>query len=356
MKSSLFTCTAVIAGVVSAAQPYSTWMADSMIAHGVSKTRYYTEATFYQGIQMALNATQNNTYESFLQKQIDAVVSSNGAIVGWDSSANNLDDMLVGRTLLHLYTTTGSSKYKTAATFLRQKLNTHARTASGGFWHKDPAYPNQMWLDGLFMAEPFYAQYTSMFDYANKTAWDDILLQFNLIEQHCRNATTGLLVHGYDESKKAVWANPVTGASPHVWDRAVGWYFMALIEVLDYFPSEHAGRAKLLTYFTTLAAALKATQQSAGGWWLIMEQPYPGMAGNYIESSGTAMFTYGFVKGIRKGYLAAGDYEAPARLAYELMTEKFVARNGTEGTLNWEGTIESASLSGDASYQVRRPK
>lgn len=342
-----------LAGIASAAQPYATWLTDGFIARSiVSKTRYYTESTFYIGVEKLYNATGNSTYKSYIQSQIDGVVDSSGAISGWDSSVSNLDDILIGKPLIFLYQQTKQEKYKTAINFLRGRLNQHARTKSGGFWHKNPAYPNQMWLDGIFMADTFYAQYTALFDSNNQTAWDDILLQFDLIEAHTRDNSSGLLFHGYDESFARSWANPVTGASPHVWDRAVGWYFVALLEVLDFFPKTHAGYSKIMGYYTSLAAALKKAQDTSGGWWLVMDQPYPGQPGNYIESSATAMFTYGWLKGIRLGYIKASDYEAPANKAYTLMTERFVARNGTGGTLNWEGTVVIGSLSGNASYEV----
>lgn len=331
---------------------YSTWMVDSMIAIGITPTRYYTQATFYRGVELVYNKTQDTRYSSFLTSQLDAVLTSNGSFVDWDYTSHQLDNIRVGETLLFLYGATGDVKYKNAADFLRHQINQQKRTVSGGFWHKDPNYPNQMWLDGLFMAEPFYAQYTSMFEPDNATAWDDIVHQFDLIEFHCPNQQTGLRYHGYDESFAAVWANNVTGASPHVWDRAVGWYFMALVDVLDWLPESHPGHSRLLKYFTKLAMGLKRNWDSQGGWWLVMDAPYPGMAGNYIESSGTAMFIYGFLKGIREGYLDKNSYDEIAKRAYDAMVEKFVGRNKTTAMLTWEGTVNVGSLSGNASYEV----
>jgi rhamnogalacturonyl hydrolase YesR len=186
------------------------------------------------------------------------------------------------------------------------------------------------------------------------TAWDDIVLQYDNIEAHCRNATSGLLVHGYDESKKAVWANPVTGAAPLVWDRAVGWYFLSLWETLQVFPESHEGHSRLLGYFTTLAAALKTAQDEAGGWWLIMSAPYPGAKGNYIESSATAMFTLGWFRGIRSGLLEASEYLDAAKKGYDLLVNDFVVEN-SDGTLDWEGTVSVGSLGSNGTYEVRNP-
>jgi rhamnogalacturonyl hydrolase YesR len=209
-----------------------------------------------------------------------------------------------------------------------------------------------MWLDRIYMAQPFYAQWTQLFDHNNATAWDDIILQFDLIEEHCRNKTTNLLVHGYDESKIAVWADPITSPAPHVWNKAVGWYFMALIDVLDYLPKSHPGFEKLLSYMKNLAVGVKAAQDDSGGWWLVMDAPYPGMKGNYIESSATVMFTTSFVKAIRLGYIDSATYLEIAQKAYGLMTTKFVAQNGTNLTLNWKGTVSVGSLGSNGTYEV----
>lgn len=132
----------------------------------------------------------------------------------------------------------------------------------------------------------------------------------------------------------------------------MGWYLVALADVLDYYPTSLPGHVKLLEYFKNLAAAVLEVQDESGGWWLVIDPPYPGMKGNYIESSGTAMFTYSWLKGIRKGYLERETYFDSAEKAYNLMVDRFVAHNGTNGTLNWEGTVVVGSLSEDGSYEV----
>ena len=133
-----------------------------------------------------------------------------------------------------------------------------------------------MWLDGIYMASPFYAQWTAFYDSKNTTAWNDIVNQFDLIDKYTSvPGGSGLLFHGYDESKKASWADPVTGACPHVWDRALGWYFMALVDILEYFPKSHVGYARLLAYLKKVAkGVLDAQDSGTGGWWLIMTPGY----------------------------------------------------------------------------------
>ncbi|KAI0846080.1 glycoside hydrolase family 105 protein [Daldinia vernicosa] len=335
-----------------ASTSYLAWTADSFIQHGVEPTQGYGEATLYSGYEAAYALTQNETYAEWYRGQIDgAVVLENGTIKDCRSDFYSLDNYRIGNNILWWYERTGLAKYKSAADVIRAQLDRHPRTATGGFWHRQPNYPNQMWLDGIFMADSFYAKWTRLFDAENETAWDDIARQYDNIDAHTRNHTSNLLVHGYDESKQAVWADPITGAAPLVWCRAVGWYFMSLLEVIPLFPPRHPGRERLTRYFTTLAAGLKEAQdENSGNWWLIMSEPYPGAPGNYIESSASAMFTFGWLKGIRLGLLDESEYLEPALKAYRGLIEKFV-KVDDEGALNWEGTVEVGSLGSNGTYE-----
>ncbi|UPX20087.1 Unsaturated rhamnogalacturonyl hydrolase [Ascochyta rabiei] len=350
MKHSwLFVSAATAAAVANPS--YLTIAADSSIRHGVRQTFGYTQATLYEGFEAAIQLTKNQTLVDWYQGQIDnVVVRSDGTIANWNYTHYSLDDYRIGNNFLWWYERTGEEKYKTAAKTIREQLNRHPQNKEGGFWHRSPIYKDQMWLDGIFMADTFYAAWTSKFDAGNTTAWNHIVRQFDNIEKYTRNKTTGLLVHGYDESKSRVWADPITGAAPNVWSRAVGWYLMALLEVIPLVPASHPGRAKLSTYLTTLAAALKKTQDPDGGWWLIMNEPYPGRKGNYVESSGSAMFTFGLLRGIRDGYLKEADYLAPAKKGYELLTKKFVKKKA-DGTVDWLGTVEVGSLNSNGTYE-----
>ncbi|KAI1115105.1 cell wall glycosyl hydrolase YteR [Nemania sp. NC0429] len=339
----------VLTGVATAT-PLAT-MADSFMKRGVPSTISYSQMTLYKGFELAYNLTGDQKYASWYRGQIDALVQSDGTIKGWDSKKYSLDNYRMGNNLLYWYERTGEAKYKKAASVIRQQINRHPRTATGGFWHRNPEYPNQMWLDGIFMADSFYAKWTKSFDNGNATAWDDIARQYDNIQAHTKDGGTGLLLHGYDESKKAVWADPVTGASPLVWNRAVGWYFMSLAEVIPLWPQTHPARKRLVGYFTALAAALKKAQDNkSGGWWLILSQQYVGDGDNYIESSGSAMFVYGFLRGIKLGLLDKGGYLAAAQKGYDLLVDRFVVEK-SDGTVDWEGTVEVGSLSSDASYE-----
>lgn len=351
MKGSLFFATTVASAA--AADTILERMADSYIRRGAPRTSFhYGEATLYTGIEAAIAYSKNDTITAWYQNQIDGVVLNNGDILDWNLTYYSLDDYRLGMNMLWWYEQTGKEKYKKAATTIRRQLDRHPRNLAGGFWHRQPNYPFQMWLDGIFMADTFYAKWTSLFDRRNTSAWDDILLQFDTIESRTREKDTNLLVHGYDESKKAVWAHPVTGAAPLVWSRAVGWYFMSLIEVLEIVPTCHPGYKRLVKYFTTLAQGVKASQDADGGWWLIMTEPYPGEKRNYLESSASAMFTFGLLRGIRLGFLSEKEYLPAAEVGYKTLVDRWVTENPNNGTLNWEGTVQVGSLSSNASYEV----
>jgi rhamnogalacturonyl hydrolase YesR len=332
-------------------KPYSQWMASSFLSKGQKLNNHYVQAIIHEGIQKAATTQNDPTLLSYASNAISSLVTPNGTLIGWNSTYYTLDDIRMGNNILYFWNAGDRTekKYEIAAKALRAQLDRWPRTPEGGFWHRAPIYKNQMWLDGIYMADTFYATYTSYFEPNNITAWNDITLQFDLIEQHCRNHTSNLLQHGYSEDKAAVWADPITGASPHVWDRAVGWYFVALVEVLEVFPQSHPGYAKLKSYLTTLADGVNKAQDASGGWWLIMDEPYPGMRGNYIESSATAMFAYGYLKGVRLGLLDPG-YQSTALRAWDLMVGEFV-KEENNGTLSWTGTVEVGSLSGNASYE-----
>lgn len=349
MKTTLFLACA--SGAISAptAKSYAQWMTESIIARGLEPDFHYDQATLYTSFEKFYEFTGDGSLKEFYASQVEAVVADNGTIPGFDHSHYSLDNYRFGNNALWWYEQTGEEKYKIAADSIKATLNKHPRTPTGGFWHRDVVYPNQMWLDGIYMADTFYARYVSLFQPDNQTAWDDIALQFDNIDAATRQEN-GLLVHGYDESKQAIWADPETGAAPLVWGRAVGWYFMALLEVMELFPQDHAAQERLLGYYTELAEGLKNSQDELGAWWNVMEEEYEDVEGNYLESSASVMFTYGWLKGLNEGLLGEDHLEA-AKNAYEAMIDLFVTEND-DGTINWEGTVEVGSLGSNATFEV----
>uniref|UniRef100_A0A8H7NGU3 Uncharacterized protein n=1 Tax=Bionectria ochroleuca TaxID=29856 RepID=A0A8H7NGU3_BIOOC len=336
--------------------PYLTWMADTFIQDGVTPNYGYQVATLYLGFEKAYEISKDEKYLDWYKGQIDDhVVLENGTIKNWNYTRYVLDEYRIANNYLYLYDKTSLEKYKSAANIVRNMINSTPRSPSGGFWHQI-FFRNQMWLDGLFMAQPFYAKWTHRYDADNQTAWNDILLQYDLIETHARNKTSGLIPHGWADGQ-ATWADPVTGVSPHVWVRALGWYFMSLVEVLQVFPTSHPGYEKLMGYFVSLAEALKKTRDvDSGTWWQVMEDPYPTYEENFIEASGSAMFTYGWFKGIALGYLPKEAYLETAKDAYTSIVKNFISE-AEDNRLVLHGTVDECNLIGkvDLAYYFSRP-
>jgi unsaturated rhamnogalacturonyl hydrolase len=253
----------------------------------------------------------------------------------------NLDQINHGRVLFPLYQATGDERYRRAILLLRQQLAVQPRTDSGGFWHK-MIYPYQIWLDGVYMAGPFYAEYARTFD--EPAAFDDVAHEIVLTEQHTRDPKTGLLYHAWDERRQQRWANPETGCSPHFWGRAIGWYAMAIVDVLDYFPQDHPRGPQLIAIFARLAEAVAKVQDQASGlWYQILDQPE--RAGNYLEASASCMFTYAIAKAVRKAYLPT-DWMAVARRGYEGILRDLITVDA-RGLVTLERVCSVAGLGGD---------
>jgi unsaturated rhamnogalacturonyl hydrolase len=298
----------------------------------------YDKNILLAGFAAIWQNTADPAYYRYIQRSMDRVVSADGSIPSYKPEDESLDEVALGRELLLLYGRTKNMKYYKAATSIRHQLDVQPRTPSGGFWHKK-RYPNQMWLDGLYMAEPFYAQYAMMFQQPKD--FDDIAHQFVLIEQHTRDPKTGLLYHGWDETKQMGWANKQTGVAPNVWARAVGWYAMALIDTLPFFPAEHPGRAQLLAILQRLAPAIANAQDTRSGvWWEVMDAP--GKAGNYFESSASCMLVYALEKGVRLGYLDP-KFQHNAQRGYDGILKRFV-KEDADGTLTLTDTVYGAGL------------
>mgnify|MGYP005989414037 CR=1 FL=1 len=258
---------------------------------------------------------------------------------------------------------TQASELKTAVEALRKSIDLNRRNLFGGLWYY--VYPDLSYLDGMFSLLPFTTFYSLNQAHGssdvNITALIDMQTQMRLLRQHTRNSTTGLLVHGYDASKKAVWANPKTGASPFVWGRSLGWFTMALVDTIELIRltpkplsiSAASLSIELQVFFRELAPAVASSVDSTtGGWWQIVDQP--GREKNYIESSASAMFAYSLLKGARLGLLDHADVSNAKRIgvrAHKYLTDTFIVQN-QNGTLGWNGTVAVCSLNSTASYDV----
>lgn len=309
----------------------------------------YDQGVILEGIEAIWKRTKSDAYFKYMQKSMDFFVSTEGGISRYKQTDYNIDNVKNGRTLLSLYKTTGQKKYFKAATLLWDQLQKQPRTQEGGFWHKK-IYPHQMWLDGLYMGEPFYAEYAALIK--DGKAYDDIANQFIYMEKNARDTKTGLLYHGWDESKQERWANKTTGVSPNFWARAMGWYGMALVDVLEYFPEHHPKREALLNILDRLSIAIGKYQDTNSGlWYDILDQPE--RAGNYKEASASCMFVYTISKGVRKGYLDR-KYFKIAKHGFQGIQKEFIEDGAKPGQINLKGTVSVSGLGGkpyrDGSY------
>lgn len=328
---------------VLAEQAWSRRMADSALARYTpdSATWHYEHGLLFKAIEQVWRATGDRKYWQFIQATIDQFVDEAGGIRTYRADEYNLDQINPGKLLFPIWRETGDPRYSIALGTLRQQLANQPRTRSGGFWHKQ-IYPYQMWLDGIYMAAPFYAEYASLFD--DPAAFDDIAHQISLLEEHARDPQTGLLYHAWDESKHQRWANPVTGCSPHFWGRAMGWYAMAIVDVLDHSPTEHISRPRLIAIFARLIEAVLNVQDRATGlWYQVLDQGE--RAGNYLEASASCMFVYAIAKAVRKGYLPI-EVLASAQRGYHGIVTRFLTIDD-RGSVNLEGTCSVAGLGGD---------
>jgi unsaturated rhamnogalacturonyl hydrolase len=308
----------------------------------------YEQGVLLTGMEAVWLNTGDGRYFDYIRRVTDRYVADDGTIRTYKLADYNIDNVQPGRILLLLYKVTGQEKYRKAAATLREQLRNHPRTSEGGFWHKK-IYPSQMWLDGLYMGEPFYAEYARTFN--EPEAFDDIAKQFVLMERHSRDAKTGLLYHGWDESRQQRWADKATGRSPHFWGRAMGWYAMALVDTLERFPAEHPRRAELLGILGRLAAAVEKYQEPQTGlWYQVLDGG--GMKGNYREASASAMFVYSLAKAVRLGYLPE-SYLKVAERGWVGIGRQFV-EEAAGGGVNFKGTVSVAGLGGnpyrDGSY------
>ncbi|MEO7975906.1 glycoside hydrolase family 88 protein [Flavobacterium sp.] len=283
--------------------------------------------------------TNDAKYLNYIKQYADEFIDDSGNIAKYEVKEYNIDYINPGKVLFNLYEITKEEKYRKALLQLRNQLENQPRTASGGFWHKQ-IYPNQMWIDGLYMAEPFYTQYTVT--YENGKSLNDIARQFELAHDNMIDKTTGLIYQCWDESKEIGWSNKETGTSPTIWGRGNGWYMMALIEVLDYFPKSHPKYKVLVKYLNEISKNIIRHADVSGLWYQVADKP--ALKGNYLEPSASAMIIYAFAKGASKGYLSS-KYKKSAQKSFISFTKQFVRLN-EKGEVNILNVSPSVGLGG----------
>ncbi len=310
---------------------------------------HYEHGLVVKAILQAGQVYRNPVFLTFARDWVDTFVLADGTIRTYRKDEFNLDQINPGKLLFQFYRETQDKRFKTALDGLYAQLQGQPRTKSNGFWHKK-IYPYQMWLDGIYMASPFLAEYGLVF--SQPQLLDEVFHQVSLIYQHTRDEKSGLLYHAWDESRRMPWADLVSGCSPHFWGRALGWFEMALVDILAIFPTDHPGYGEMLRIFAEVSEALLNFQdRQSGMWYQVVDLGEK--EGNYLESSVTTMLIYAFAKGVRLGYLSP-DFKTAAKRAYRGILEKHITVD-VNGFLTLERTCGAAGLGGDpyrdGSYQ-----
>jgi unsaturated rhamnogalacturonyl hydrolase len=316
----------------------------------------YEQGVLLDGVTAMWRVTGDGRLFSYVKAAVDRSVDASGTIHMGDGkpfpeAAHSLDNIEMGRSVLMLYRVLQQPRYFKAAEFLHEQVTQQPKTPSGGYWHKQ-IYPNQMWLDGAYMAEPFMAGYAREFAVAGGS--DAAADQLLMMSEHMREPKTGLLHHGWDESRQMAWADKQTGLSPEVWARAMGWYSMALVDVLERMPENDPKRAALeKDARETLTAVIRFQDPASGLWWQVMEKG--GQKGNYLEASASCMFVYSIAKAVRMGVLPLSD-EASAERGWKGIQQRFVKPDGTlSGTVKVAGLGGTPYRSGTYDYYVGEP-
>ncbi len=331
---------------------------DSIIYENELKSRKwnYEQGIIEEAFLRMWMLTNNPVYFNYAKKNVDFYVQQDGTILTYKSKDFNIDNIAPGRELLRLFEITKDEKYKIAADTLRAQLKNHPRNSKGGFWHKK-IYPNQMWLDGLYMGEPFYIQYASMFN--EQKSFDDIVNQFKLVKENLVDPKTGLYYHGWDESKVMKWAHPVKGTSPNFWGRSIGWFMMAIVDALDFLPEDHYGHKLLIDILNDLSESLlKYRDEKTKLWYQVVDKGE--LEGNYIETSGSLMFIYSYAKGFNKGYLDKKYFDI-AKESFNSVLKNFVIID-EEGIINLNNVCSVSGLGGDPyrdgsfNYYINEPR
>ena len=304
----------------------------------------YPSAIVLDGAEILYAKTGKREYYNYISDFGEKLISEDGKIKTYELEKYNIDLLNSGNVLLYLYEKEKKEKYLKALQTLRLQIDGQPRTNEGSFWHKK-IYPYQVWLDGLYMGMPFYTHYTKDFvKGADATkAYDDIVFQFDSVQKNLLDKKTGLLYHAWDESKQQAWADKETGLSPHFWGRAMGWYGMAMVDVLDYLPENHPGRARIISYIKSFSdAIIKVQDKKSGLWYQVLDKPLAN--GNYEEATASAMFVYTMIKSVNKGYLPK-SYKTYAKKGYDGIIKDLITVD-ENGVVNLNKCCAVAGLGG----------
>lgn len=309
----------------------------------------YEDGLMLTGMEEVYAVTGDERYLAYVKDNIDYFVSADGQILGYDRAHFNLDHVNNGKVILDLWQATGQERYRLAADRLFDQLRHQPRISAGVFWHKQ-VYPEQVWLDGLYMGSVFYARYCLLFNRLDLLP--DVVAQFTLAYDLTYDPDSGLCRHAYDDSRQMPWADPDTGLSPHVWLRALGWFLMAMVDVLEHLPADLAGRDQVHTNLCTLLTRLQDYADAETNlWFQIPDQG--GRPMNYLESSGSLMTLNAIAKALRLGLIEGPQWEAALTKGWANAIPQFLSIT-QEGWVNVNKMCHVAGLGGatmrDGSY------
>jgi rhamnogalacturonyl hydrolase YesR len=308
---------------------------------------YDTSGLLPMAFASLARATGDARYQAPLRQITASSLAQDDSIISYSRDSFNIDNVAPGVAFLELFNATGEERFRKAAATLREQLVHHPRTSQGAFWHKQ-RYPSQLWLDGVYMGMPFLARYSRQFEQGS--AYQEVVIEFVVAREHLLDPKTGLYFHAWDEAHQQDWADPATGRSRHFWGRGLGWFAMALVDVLDILPPDRMDlRQPLLQMARELAPSLVAVQdKERGTWWQVLDKP--GQYGNYLESSASSMFTYFLAKGVNRGYLDS-KYAQVARRAYAGMVRDFILVDATDAvSLGSNCQVAGLGYGRDGSY------
>jgi unsaturated rhamnogalacturonyl hydrolase len=308
----------------------------------------YAKSLYLYGQYLVYLRTKDKRYLDHIQSWIDLHIDDKGTI---NRPINALDYMLPGNLCLILYKETKQSKYKGCADSIREAFDSYPRTEDGGFWHANTKSREwQLWADGVFMSLPFLVRYGQMFGdskYTNAEAVKQLLIYY----KHLNDPDTGLLWHAYDESGQQSWTNPTTHTSAEHWARAIGWYAMTLINVLDVIPTDQPNRAELIKILIQLATAFEKYQDKKTGlWYQIVDKG--SVPGNWLETSASSMYTYALWTGVKRGYLPKGFRNIALKGYKGVLTQ---ISTDKDGMTNIENICEGTNVS-DINYYFARKR
>jgi unsaturated rhamnogalacturonyl hydrolase len=306
----------------------------------------YTDGIIIDALYAIASRTGREDDFNYIRQYLDRFVSPEGKMdpQAYPFELFSLDRIRPASTLLWMYERTKEAKYLTAAKYVSTQLDKQPRTSDGGYWHRS-TYPNQMWLDGIYMADVFAVQFGAKTK--QPKYFDEAVTQIQLIYNHTHDPRTGLCYHGWDETRSRPWANKSTGTSPEFWGRAMGWYVMAMADVMDWLPANHRGRKQVLGIFRSLCQSLlKFQDRETGMWYQIVDKP--AAPKNYVETSCSLMYAYAMARGVQRGWLAPEYLEHARRAARGVLNRQVDLL--PDNRMDIRGTVQVGSLGGDGGF------